>query len=151
MLMKSPFTALVSAVAGAIAGLADWWGETDSKLFLMQNDVAISSTTVVGDFTAATFDGSTAKVATVAASVVTDPLTGNTLIRIADPAGGWDFVTTGTTNLPQTIYGAYVTSNDGTKLLGAAKFDVPIILTATGQIVPVDDVQWVLAAPPLGA
>jgi len=151
MLMQSPFTALVQAVAAAIAALPDYWGETDNKLRLMQNNPSISSTTVVGDLLEADFGGYAAKTATAGAAVVNDPLTGNILLRIPDIAGGWDFLTSGTTNLPQTIYGAYVTDAAGAILLGAVKFPTPIVLTATAQIVQVDDLNWVLTNPPLGA
>lgn len=152
MRMESPFTAVVTAVAGAIAALADWWGETDNKLHLMQNNPAITSTTVVGDFTEADFGGYAAKLATAAAAVFTDPLTGNIIIRVPDPSGGWAFASSGAppANLPQTIYGAYLTDNAGTGLIGAVKFDTPITITDAGQIIDIDDVTFVLANPPVG-
>jgi len=152
MLLKSPFTPVLTAVAGAVAALADWWGEVDNKVHLMQNDIALSSNTVVGDFVEADFGGYAAKTAAAAAAVFTDPLTGGTIIRIPDPSGGWAFVSTGTppANTPQTIYGAYVVSNDGTKLLGAAKFATPINITEADQIIDVDDVTWLVNTPPVG-
>lgn len=152
MLLKCPFDAVRAAIAAAVAGLADYWGETDNKMHLMQNNPAITAATVVGDLTEADYGGYAAKAATAAAAVFTDPLTGNLIIRIPDPAGGWAFASTGTppANVPQTIYGAYVTDAAGAILLGAVKFADPITITAAGQIIDVDDATWVVANPPVG-
>ena len=152
MLLQAPFTALRTAIATAIAALADYWGEVDNKMHLMMNDPAITSTTVVGDFTEATFGGYAAKAATVAGAAVVDALTGNLIIRIADPAGGWSFLSSGAppANIPQTIYGAYVTNAAGDILLGAVKFTDPVTITAAGQIIDVDDCTWAVANPPVG-
>jgi len=152
MLLKSPFAPVKAAVATAIAGLTGWWGEADNKLHLMKNNPAISAATVIGDLTEANFGGYAAKAATAAAAVFTDPVTGNTIIRIPDPAGGWAFAATGTppANSPQDIYGAYVTNAAGDKLLGVAKFSSPITINTAGQLIDVDDVTFVVADPPVG-
>src|SRR5713226_9047204 len=48
-----------------------------------------------------------------------DPVTGLRTVELTPPIGGWHFQTTGTANLPQTVYGWYVTNNAGTILYGS--------------------------------
>lgn len=98
---------------------------------------------VIGDLTPADFDGYAPLAKDAAApTVTTDPATGAKIIRIPDPAGGWNWVTTGTTNLPQTIYGFALTDSTGADLYGAEQLDEPIELTAAGQGVPIGDVTF---------
>lgn len=115
----------------------------DVELILFQNNVTPTPATVVGDLTPCTFDGYAAKAkAASAPTVSTDPATGDKLIRIPDPAGGWTWQTTGVTNLPQTVYGYALTDATGADLYGVKLFDTPVVLTGTGQDVVVGDVTF---------
>ncbi len=147
----APFTAAYVAIATAIAGLSGWYGEATSKVKLMSNNPAIDSNTIIASFTEAVFDGYASLGASAVSALYSDPLTGQELIRIAPPAGGWKYATTGTTGLPLTIYGAYLTNSAGDKLLGAVKFDAPIVLTATGQLIDLGNVELFVSPTILGS
>jgi len=89
---------------------------------------------VLGDFTEATFDGYAALDLGVGSQpIYYDAETGLLTITLEDPAGGYHWVTTGVTNLPQTIYGCYVTDNADAVLLGAMALDTPQTLSASGE------------------
>ncbi len=64
-----------------------------------------------------------------------DPVAGLWVVEEVAPVGGWHFVTGGTGNLPQTIYGFYLTDtpNPPTVLYGSQLLDTPIPLSAAGQ------------------
>lgn len=98
---------------------------------------------VAGD--EANFTGYAFKTLTAATRpTANDPATGDRLLTITPPVGGFVWETTGTTNLPQTIYGYYVgadTIGIGGTLLGAALLDAPVVLTATDQQVQIPDPQ----------
>jgi hypothetical protein len=97
-----------------------------------------SPNVVIGSFTEATFTGYTPKNVGVGAQQdFYDPVTGLKTIQLLEPAGGWHWQTTGTTNLPQTIYGYYVTDNTDAVVLGCALLDSPVLLTDAGQSVDV--------------
>jgi hypothetical protein len=68
-----------------------------------------------------------------AQSVFLDPVTGLRTVELKSPIGGWHFQTTGTTNLPQTIYGWYVTDHTDAVLYGSGLLSTPVPLTAVGQ------------------
>lgn len=105
-----------------------------NHVHLTQQDFTPSLDMVLGDFLAATFDGYAAlSLGLGAQPIMYDAETGLLTIKLEDPAGGYVWATTGVTNLPQTIYGAYVTDNADAVLLGAYKFPDPITLTISGQ------------------
>jgi len=110
---------------------------------LFQNNLVPTPATVIGDLTPCNFDGY-APLAKDAASpsVATDPATGDKIVRIPDPAGGWTWLTTGVTNLPQTVYGYALTDGTGADLYGVTLFDTPVVLTGAGQEVVVGDVTY---------
>lgn len=98
-------------------------------------------TVAAGDL--ANFDGSTPITITAATRTVSvDPATGEPAAIIPPPAGGVKWATTGSTALPQTIYGvvlgASTISFDAPNLLGAFLLDPPVTLTATGQFFEAD-------------
>lgn len=98
---------------------------------------------VIGDMTEADFDGYAAlAVDSATAQVFTDPTTGEKIIQLDEPAGGWTWITTGVTNLPQTIYGAYVTNSANNVLYGAELLDVQPVLNASGDGVAVGQVRF---------
>jgi len=88
----------------------------------------------LGALTEADFVGYAAKpVSTATQLVYVDPLTGLITIELVSPAGGWTWHTTGTTNLPQTIYGTFLTDHANALLWGSGLLPSPITLTASGQ------------------
>jgi len=103
------------------------------------------------DLTLATFDGHTALiVASGDQQVGLDPVTGDQIITIVEPLGGWRWITTGTTNLPQTIYGYALYDSTGPgPLLGVQLLPTPIGLTAVGQQINLGTVAFTVVQQPL--
>jgi len=98
----------------------------------------------------ADFDGSGAKTAASGAQQsFVDALTGQSVVQLIEPAGGWHWVTTGVTNLPQTIYGYVVTNDDNSETFGSELLTEPITLTASGQAIDLDQVRFTLVLSPL--
>lgn len=105
------------------------------------------TTTFVNGTDNADFDGFANKA--IAAGVRTaavDPLVGGRKVILDPPAGGFRWTTTGTTNLPQTIYGVALTLTTNTlttaKVLGCMLLETPVTLTATGQTFEVPEVSF---------
>ncbi len=97
---------------------------------------------VPGSVTEADFDGYGAKhAASAATQVFTDPATGEKLIQVREPAGGWHWETSGITHLPMTIYGYGLAKSDGSALYATATFDTPIVLNGSGQGIDVPQVR----------
>jgi len=79
---------------------------------------------VIGDLTEADFDGyAPLAVDSATAQVFIDPASGDTIIQLDEPGGGWFWETTGVTNLPQTIHGAYLTNSANAVVYGAELID----------------------------
>lgn len=119
------------------------------KVKLAMADFTASDDLVVGSLTEATFDGYAAKTPTAGAQqVAVDPVTGEQIVTLVEPVGGWRWVSSGVTNLPQTIYGFYLVDNAGTALLGAEKLDTPVTITASGQEINIGRVTFRFVNPP---
>lgn len=98
---------------------------------------------VPGDFTEADFDGYAAlAVDSATAQVFTDPSTGDKIIQLDEPAGGWHWETTGVTNLPQTIYGAWLTDPTDATVYGSMLLDIQPELSGTDQGVDLPQVRF---------
>lgn len=112
------------------------------KVTLVKTAFTPGTELVLGDVTVADFDGSTAlHAADATPAVFRDPQNGDQIVQASDPAGGWHWQTTGSTNLPQTIYGYIVTDHTGANLQGSVLFDTPLVLNGVGQGVDVPAVQ----------
>jgi hypothetical protein len=90
----------------------------------------------MASITLATFDGSTP----LAAGLGTQPegldsLNGDAIITIKPPAGGWRWETTGTTNLPMTIYGCVLLDSTLATLYASQLLLNPIGLNAVNQVI----------------
>lgn len=106
---------------------------------------------VVGDLEFADFDGSTALEMPVgAAQVGIDPVSGEQRITITEPEGGWRFITTGVTNLPQTIYGAALLTAASAALIGVMELPEPIGLTQSGEEINLGSLMMNIVQQPIG-
>ena len=136
---------LVAADATYLAPAAD-----ANKIALVKASFTPDENLVIGDVTLADFDGSTPLLVGVGAqNVGLNPATGDQRITLKDPAGGFRWVTTGLTNLPQTIYGAILMNNAGTTLLAMEVFDTPLVLQEVGQDVVRGSFGFDIVAAPL--
>lgn len=107
---------------------------TGNKVALVMDPFTPEETMVPGSLTLATFDGSTPIVAgTGTQPAGLDPATGDQIITIKEPAGGFRWETSGVTNLPQTIYGYALLTNDLATLLAVATLPTPVTLQIAGQ------------------
>lgn len=88
----------------------------------------------LADLTLASFTDSDPIPATAGTQeVAIDPVTQEQLITLAEPAGGFRWVTGDATGLPQTIYGAALLDYAGAVLLGVQALPTPITLSAAGE------------------
>ena len=133
--------AIASALAGDTTTLAP--AANPPKLGLIKTAFVPGPALVVGDYTLADFVTSTPIACIVGAqNSGVDPITLERIVEMKIPLGGWRWVVTATTNLPQTIYGAVLYNNGGTIVYGSVLFDAPILLDAVGQIVEINAVKF---------
>lgn len=118
------------------------------KIHLASAAFTPGPTLTLAGLTEATFQGYAALLAAAGNQMeFLDPTTGNRIVQLQEPAGGWHWGTTGATGLPQTIYGFYVSDNGTVTLYGSQLFPTPIVLTASGQGIDVGQVRFMLAPP----
>lgn len=146
-----PTKALLDSMAVSLSTDAAFLAEVALvEVILLKAPFVPLPSTLIADLTLADFDGYAAiPVSSATAQVFTDPNTGEQIIQLVEPAGGWHWETTGNTNLPQTIYGFGVTNDAGTDLWGSDLLPAPIILTAAAQGVDIDQVRFRLSASAL--
>jgi len=121
-----------------------------NEVVLYQNNVTPNEDLLMADITVADFDGSTPLAAGAPPMQVgIDPLTGEQVLTVKEPAGSWRWETTGVTNLPQTIYGAVLTNTAGNVLFGILEFDEPITLQAAGEEINVPSMTFRFVAQPM--
>jgi hypothetical protein len=122
-----------------------------NRVALVKAPFALDENLVLADLTLADFTGATAKVVALGAQgVAIDPLTGEQKITIVEPVGGWRWVTTALTNLPQVIYGYCLYDSTGPGPLLAVELLVqPVTLSAIGQQVQIGTVELTVNPSPL--
>lgn len=112
-------------------------GWTLGKLKLFKNNFTPNYDNLLADFTEATFPGYAAiSAATTPASGI-DSLTGNLVVSWNNGSA----FTAGTIVTPETVYGWYITNTAETTCLVAARFDTPIVIDQTGDIISLDPVK----------
>ena len=88
-----------------------------------------AGTRVVADFVEADFAGYAPLDAGVGPQQnFIDPSNGNRTVQLVEPPGGWHWQASGVGNLPQTIYGYYVSDNADAVLFGSKLIQPPIPL-----------------------
>lgn len=123
---------------------------TANKIALIKAPFTPQESLVVADLTLADFGGSTPIAGAAGAQAVAiDPATGDQIITIKDPAGGYRWVTTNLTNLPQTIYGYCLLDTTLATLLAVQTIPTPVGLTAVGQQVDLGTVAMTLVQQPI--
>jgi len=125
---------LLAADTATFAQAAD-----PNHLVPLMEDFASGESTLPEDCIAADFDGSTPlELGLGAQPEGLNPGTNDSLIHLEQPDGGARWETTGTTNLPQTIYGFAHMNEAHTVLYGTHRLDTPIVLTAANQALVCD-------------
>jgi len=146
-----PTQTLLSTLAELLAGDVAYLAAAAAKHVHWIKDVFTPDLTT--DFTAlveADFDGYVAlNAAAGAQQAFTDPITGQRVVQLIEPLGGWHSETTGVTNLPQTIYGYAVTDLADAVTLGSALLDTPVTLSGVGEAVDVSNIRLTFDVAPL--
>lgn len=112
-------------------------------VFLIADPFSPGFDTDLTALTLASFTGSTAKGAGIGTQTVFfDPLTGERVIQLKEPAGGWTWIATAAPASPQTIYGICVTDNAGVVTLASGLLPEPVVITNIGDAVVVGTIQF---------
>lgn len=136
---------LLAAEAAYLAPAAD-----NNEVALIKENFSLGETLVIADLTLADFDGSAPLLAELGEQQCgIDPITGDQVVTIKEPAGGWRFETTALEGLPQTIFGYALTTKDGVALLAVALLPVAITLTEVGQEINLDKVVFRIVPEPM--
>lgn len=142
--VASAWAALIGADTGTLAEAT-----TFVAVHLAKAPFTPAPQLAIGGLTEATFTGATAiHAASAATQVSVDPATGDIIIQVREPAGGWHWATGDAVGLPQTIYGFYLTNAAGTTLLASDLMrsedgtPTPIVLSAAGQGIDIDQVRF---------
>lgn len=133
-------TALNQAMLDFLAGSASWFNDNPNVVLRLAKAPFTPSPTLTWaqfDDILADFDGYTDKVCGSPAVTGLDPVSGLYQLWAPPPAGGFRWETTGTTNLPETIYGFALGNSDSSTLYASALFDTPVVLTDVNQVVEV--------------
>ncbi len=97
----------------------------------------------IANLTEANFTGATAKACvTGTQQTFVDPLTGQRIVQLREPADGWHWQAGDLLQLPQTIYGFFVTDNAGAVLYGSALLPQPVTLTGIGDGCDIPQVRF---------
>lgn len=140
-----PTQVMLDAVAAAIAADATVLANAlFLKVWLVKVPFVPSASLTVADVTPADFGGS-ASLSNTSAVILTylDPATGEWIIEVPPPIGGWHWQTTsGVTNLPQTIYGWACADNTSMILYGTGLLPAPQLLNANHQGIDVPAVNF---------
>jgi len=134
--LREKMAQLLAADAATLAPATD-----ANVIWLVQSAFTPSEASVIGDLTVADFDGGDPlEVTTGAQAEGLDPLTADAVITLSPPVGGFRWEVTGTTNLPQTIYGFALVTDAGV-LLACQTLPEPITLTAVNQFIDAGDLN----------
>lgn len=109
----------------------------DLNVHLAKNDFAPGPSLELADLEEADFGGYAVLNPSAAPLKLIDPATQDGIVQLTEPAGGWNWVASGSppANVPQTIYGVYITDNDDLTLYAAARLDTPIVIAQAGDFI----------------
>jgi len=140
--LRNQALALLAADTTTLAPAAD-----EIYIGLVMNDLAPSEGITFADITLATFDGyAELAIGLNAQPEGFDPTTDDSIIDFKPPAGGFRWITTGTTNLPQTIYGFVLLDHAKAVVWASERLPTPITLTLAAQRIDLGDVLCRLLA-----
>ena len=144
ILLRDQLGALLAADTTTLATVAA------NKIALVAAPFALDENLVPADLTLATFTGSTPIAGAAGAQGVgTDPATGEQIITILAPVGGWRFVCSAPPGAPETIYGFALLNAAGTKLFGAELLPLPITITLAGDEIDLGAVNITFVLQPM--
>lgn len=123
---------------------------TANKVALIVAAFSLTENLVVGDLTLASFTGSTPKSGAAGAQQAgVDPVTGDQVVTILAPAGGWRWECTAAPGVPQIVYGFALLDSTLATLLGAAILDNPVSIANVSDFVDLGKVDIRFVARPM--
>jgi hypothetical protein len=124
---------------------------TANKVALYNTPTAINENLVPGSLSLATFTGSSPISGTAGAQGVgTDPATGDQVVTILAPAGGWRFVCTAAPVTPETIYGfALLDHTLAATLLAIAALPTPTTIVNVGDEIDLGSIPLTFVLQPI--
>jgi hypothetical protein len=121
-----------------------------NKVALVNMAFTPNENMLIGALSFATFTGSTPLAGAAGAQGVgIDPATGDQIVTVLAPAGGWRWTCTAAPVSAETIYGYALTDHGGTTLLGTALLTPPISITEVGDLVDLGAVEITFVAQPM--
>lgn len=142
--LRLKFGTLLAADAATLAPAAD-----ANVMVLFMNDIQVNEDLVAADLTEADFTGYAEIAGAVGGQQVgVDPVTGDQVITILAPAGGYRWECTGAPAEPQPIYGYALMNEAKTTLLAATRFDVPITVANVGDFIDIGAVAITMVLQP---
>lgn len=146
-----PSLAIIDSLAELVASDVNFLAEAAVKrVHLMLSAFTPSPEYEFDPLEEATFDGYANLTAPAGAQqFFTNPITGERVVQLIEPVGGWHWLTTGTTDLPQTIFGFVVTDAASAVTHGSALLDTPVTLQAVGEAVDLDQVRLTFILNPM--
>ena len=145
--MKDVRLALGELLAADVATLAP---VAANKIALVLDAFALTENLVIGDLVLASFTGSTPKAGAAGTQQAgINPITGDQVITILAPAGGWRWECTAAPASPQSINGFALIDDAGAVLLGAQLLDVPVTITDVGDFIDLGAVTMMFVVQPL--
>jgi len=140
--LRGAAATLLAADASTLAPATD-----ANKIVLVKAPFTPGEGVALGDLTLADFDGSTPILVGVGTQPTGwDPNNDDRIIDLKPPTTGFRWETTGTTNLPQTIYGFALTDTAGAVVHGSQLLDTPVVLDGTGQGFNIPNINFRLNA-----
>lgn len=113
------------------------------KVALIENDFAEGNHLLASDLTKCAVAGLTPiTCVTGTQNESIDPLTGELVVSMKVPAGGWRWECTDAVGLPKDIFGYALFDNAGTALYGATRFPQKRVISAVGHEVTTEEVAF---------
>jgi len=146
-----PMRALRLAIGTSLSDTAPLDQVADANIIaLVIAPFALDELLVVSDLTYADFDGSTPLAVELGTQqVANDPATGEQIVTLVEPLGGWRWETTGLTNLPQTVYGYALLTEASAELLAVEPLPAPITLSEVGQEINIGKARFRINLEPM--
>jgi len=136
---------LLAADATTLAPAAD-----ENTIALIAAPFTESEILLPGDLTLATFTGSAPKAGVAGAQQAgIDPTTGDQVITILAPVGGYRFECTAAPAEPETIYGYALMNDDQTLLFAVKALPVPVTIEAVADFIDLGAITMTIVAQPI--
>jgi hypothetical protein len=131
--LNQKLATLLAADATTLAPATD-----PNVIALVTNSFTPTPQTVIGDLTFASGDGLDPIIGTAGTQHVgVDPVTGESVISMVEPAGGWRWQLTGTPGSPVVVYGFALLTTASAAYLASELLPTPITLQVIGDFLDI--------------